>query len=96
MKGTHDWAEYSISLPVNPAGRELYFGVLVAGTGTAWVDDLQLLVDGKPIWEAPRVQREKTVLDTDHEFDRGSGIAIERLSAAQVENLVTLGKVWGF
>jgi C-terminal processing protease CtpA/Prc len=92
-KGTHDWDEYSISLPVNAAGVRLYFGVFVAGTGTAWVDDLQLLVDGKPIWEAPRPQ---TPLDTDHEFDGGSGIALEKLSETQAENLVTLGKVWGF
>lgn len=96
LKGTHDWDEYSISLPVNAAGRQLYFGVFVSGTGTAWVDDLQLLVDGKPIWEAPKAERAKTPLDTDHEFDSGSGITLENLSTVQVENLVTLGKVWGF
>jgi C-terminal processing protease CtpA/Prc len=96
LKGTHDWEEYSISLPVNAEGRRLFFGVFVAGTGTVWVDDLQLLVDGKPIWEAPKAEWEKTALDTDHEFDGGSGIALEKLTAAQVENLVTLGKVWGF
>ena len=96
LKGTHDWEEYSISLPLNTQGRRLFFGVFVAGTGTAWVDDLQLLVDGKPIWEAPKAEPEKTVLDTDHEFDEGSGIELEKLAATQVENLVTLGKVWGF
>ena len=96
LKGTHDWAEYSIALPVKAEGRQLFFGVFVAGTGTAWVDDLQLLVDGKPIWEAPKVEREKTPLDTDHEFDAGSGIALERLTPVQVDNLVALGKVWGF
>src|SRR5581483_6440208 len=94
LKGTNNWAEYSIALPVNPEGRRLFFGVFVSGTGTAWVDDLQLLVDGKPVWEAPKAQREKTVLDTDHEFDSGSGIALDKLTPVQVENLVTLGKVW--
>jgi hypothetical protein len=47
LKGTTDWKEYSITLPVHPEGRQLFFGVLVAGTGKAWADDLQLLVDGQ-------------------------------------------------
>jgi C-terminal processing protease CtpA/Prc len=96
LKGTHEWDEYSISLPLNPKGVRLFFGVFVNGTGTAWVDDLQLLVDGKPVWEAPKAEREQTPLDTDHEFDAGSKVALDKLTATQVDNLVTLGKVWGF
>ena len=96
LKGTTVWKEYSITLPVHPEARQLFFGVLVAGTGKAWADDLQLLVDGKPVWDAPRVDRPTTVLDTDHEFDAGSGISITALTKIQIDNLVTLGKVWGF
>jgi C-terminal processing protease CtpA/Prc len=96
LKGTTDWKEYSITLPAHPEARQLFFGVLVAGTGKAWADDLQLLVDGKPLWDAPRVDRPTTVLDTDHEFDAGSGISISALTKIQIDNLVTLGKVWGF
>jgi C-terminal processing protease CtpA/Prc len=51
---------------------------------------------GKPIWEAPRAERPKTVLDLDHEFDEGSRIALDGLTKVQVENLARLGKVWGF
>ena len=29
------------------------FGFLLVGTGKAWGDDFRLLVDGKPISEAP-------------------------------------------
>ena len=96
LKGTTEWKEYSITLPIHPEARQLFIGVLVAGTGKAWADDLQLLVDGKPIWEAPKVDRPKTVLDLDHEFDGGSGIRISELTIVQIDNLVTLGKVWGF
>jgi len=96
LKGTTDWKEYSITLPIHPEGRQLFFGVLVAGTGKAWADDLQLLVDGKPVWDAPRVDRPTTVLDHDHEFDAGSGISISALTKIKIDNLVTLGKVWGF
>jgi C-terminal processing protease CtpA/Prc len=96
IKGTTGWTEYSVSVPVQPEARRLFFGFLLAGTGKAWVDDMSLLVDDRPIWEAPKVVRETTILDTDHEFDAGSKIALAELSTVQVENLATLGKVWGF
>lgn len=76
--------------------KELFFGVLSSGTGRTWADDLQLLVDGKPIWDAPVLEKLKTSLDLDHEFDRGSGIALSDLSTTQVTNLATLGRIWGF
>jgi hypothetical protein len=96
VKGTHDWTAYSITLPVHRDAKQLYFGVLVAGTGKVWADDLQLLVDGKPVWEAPRMERSKTPIDLDHEFDGGSGIVLSKLTKTQIENLALLGKVWGF
>ena len=49
IKGTTDWTEYSIRLPLKPEASTLAFGVLSAGTGKMWADDLQLLVDGKPV-----------------------------------------------
>jgi hypothetical protein len=96
LRGTTGWTEYSIHLPVDPKARDLFFGVLVAGTGKVWVDDLQLLVDGRPIGEAPRRVIEKTILDTDHEFDAGSRITISSLTVNQVEHLAVLARVWGF
>lgn len=90
--GTTDWKDYSISIPLH-ADAQLYFGFLLSGAGKAWADDLQLLVDGKPIQE---IRRPQTSLDTDHEFDAGSRVAISELSPAQIENLAALGKVWGF
>jgi hypothetical protein len=96
IKGTRDWTEYSITLPVHRDAKELYFGVLLAGTGKVWADDLRLLVDGKPVWEAPRVERPKTPLELDRQFDAGSGIVISELSNTQIGNLALLGKVWGF
>lgn len=95
VKGTHDWAQYRITLPVNPKADQLYFGVLVAGTGTLWADDLELLVDGKPIAEAAPIPFNAGGTD-DHEFDSGSRILLSDLTPAQVFNLITLGRVWGF
>ena len=91
VKGTHDWAQYRIELPINPGAQKIYFGVLVSGTGTLWADDLELLVDGKPIAEAPPMPPRLA----DHEFDSGSRIVLNSLTPTQVSNLVTLARVWG-
>lgn len=94
VKGTHDWAQYRITLPIDPQAEQLYFGVLVSGTGTLWADDLELLVDGKPIAQAsPMAPRPS--LPADHEFDSGSRIVLNSLTPTQVSNLVTLAQVWG-
>jgi len=96
VKGTTDWTEYSITLPVHPGAQKLLIGFLLEGTGKAWADDLQLLIDGKPVSEAPKAEVPKTVLDSDHQFDGGSGIALTNLTPIQIDNLAMLGKVWGF
>ncbi|HEY0252906.1 MAG TPA: hypothetical protein VGC41_15330, partial [Kofleriaceae bacterium] len=93
LEGTTEWKQYSISLPLDPKATQLLCGVLLVGTGTTWADDLQILVDGKPIWNAPFVQK---IDDEDHQFDHGSGISVTTLAPIQIENLATLGKVWGF
>ncbi|MGH8233278.1 MAG: S41 family peptidase [Rhodanobacteraceae bacterium] len=53
------------------------------------------VVQAAPAYSSKR-RLPKTVLTADHQFDEGSGITIHKLDGAQVENLVTLGKVWGF
>ena len=82
VQGTRDWTEYSITLPVYGQATQLQMGFLLGGTGMAWADDLQLLVDGRAVG--------------DHEFDGGSGITITSLSDIQIQNLAKLAKVWGF
>ncbi|HEY2470826.1 MAG TPA: S41 family peptidase [Terracidiphilus sp.] len=96
VDGTRDWIEYTIRLPIDENARELHFGVLLSGAGTMWADDLRLLVDDKPIAEANPQQRVLTVLDTDHEFDKGSKLQLSSLTPTQIDNLITLGRVWGF
>ncbi len=92
ISGTRDWAEYTIRLPLQAGAREIFLGALLAGPGTIWVDDLQLLVDGKPYQDAPA----RTPDPADTAFTKGSGIDPARLAAHQIDNLVLLGKVWGF
>ncbi len=96
LKGTSDWKEFTITLPLHEEANQLFFGALLVGSGKIWVDDLQLLVDGKPAWTAPHLEKAKTVLALDHQFDTGSDITMNSLSRVQIENLVVLGKIWGF
>ncbi len=96
VDGTREWSEYTIKLPIDANARQLFFGVLLAGNGTLWADDLRLLVDGKPIAEAKPMDRPLTVLDTDHQFDKGSQVSFASLTLNQIDNLFTLGRVWGF
>jgi C-terminal processing protease CtpA/Prc len=96
LPGATGWAEYSVSVPIRLAAHKITFGVMLSGGGTMWADDLQLLVDDKPVWDAPRRLALDAIENTQHEFDKGSGITIPALSSSQIDNLNTLGKVWGF
>jgi C-terminal processing protease CtpA/Prc len=87
------WRRLSVHILLQPDDRRLYLGVALRGPGQFWAGDLELLVDGKPVWEAPKAA---TATNLDHEFDRGSRITISALSPTQTANLATLGKVWGF
>jgi C-terminal processing protease CtpA/Prc len=92
IAGTADWKQYSITIPWDSRGQLLYFGFFLSGAGTAWVDDLEMLVDGVPVAQAPV----RYGYFADSQFDNGSGIALTTLSNMQVANLATLAKVWGF
>lgn len=96
ISGTSDWTEYSIDLKLDADARRLVFGFLLSGEGTVWGDDLEILVDGKPISDAPERVIEPTILDSDTQFDGGSGVAVSTLDPVQIENLALLGRVWGF
>ena len=96
VRGTNDWKQYSITQRLDPSARAVRIGFQVNGTGTGWVDDLELLIDGRPVAAvSPGFELERPGPE-DHEFDKGSGLRIGTLSAVQVENLTLLGQVWGF
>jgi erythromycin esterase len=47
-KGTTPWQRYEIELPVDSNAIDIVFGVILAGNGTAWFDDLNVELDGQP------------------------------------------------
>jgi C-terminal processing protease CtpA/Prc len=96
LAGSKDWTEYSIKLPFPEDGTRIVFGALLTGKGQVWVDDFQILIDGKDITEAKVRQPVEYKAKKDMEFDQGSKISDIKLNAAKTEDLVILGKVWGF
>jgi erythromycin esterase-like protein len=46
--GSSDWKRFELELPVDSTVRNINFGVLMPGDGTAWFDDLSIELDGKP------------------------------------------------
>lgn len=46
IKGTTPWTRYQFELDVNPDTTNINFGFLLAGDGAAWVDDIEITLDG--------------------------------------------------
>jgi len=50
IKGTNDWARYSVKLSLPKEATNIYIGaILSGGKGKLWIDDVELLVDDKNI-----------------------------------------------
>jgi C-terminal processing protease CtpA/Prc len=94
IHGTADWKKYSITLPLKQGAKTLFVGALHTGTGKLWVDDLEVLVDGKPLKKAALAKLYGA--DGDTAFDKGSRIQIAALTSEQQHHLEVLGKMWGF
>lgn len=94
VKGTVDWNKYEIVLEMNPLKTEkIIFGGFLAGKGKMWLDDLTITIDGNKLEDLnPIVIPAKA----DKEFDNGSLISDFNLDKTKIENLKTLGLVWGF
>lgn len=51
--GTTQWTLYELELPVGETASNINFGVLLTGSGTAWVDSMKVEVDGEPYSNPP-------------------------------------------
>jgi hypothetical protein len=88
IKGTTDWEEFEIILPLNPEKtNKIAFGGLLEGKGKMWLDNLQISIDGKTLDNAAKI---------DKDFTNGSGIVFSDLNNETINNLELLGRVWGF
>lgn len=93
--GDNDWRDFEISLDVDLKNASaITVGGVLSGNGKVWFDDLQILIDDKPLTssqlrEIPRAYK-------DDEFDAGSKLVLSGLDEATLVNLDLLGRVWGF
>ncbi|TAL67102.1 MAG: peptidase S41 [Bacteroidetes bacterium] len=95
INGTNDWKQYSISLPFSDSTIRIVFGGLINGTGKIWVDNIEILIDSVEITKA----KEKEIIykaELDSEFINGSGIEKLKSDKNTIDNLYTLGLVWGY
>ena len=95
IKGTVDWQEYEITLPLKPQdAQNVVVGGLLVGKGKAWFDNLRVYIDDKPINLAPQLAPAKAL--SDKEFDNGSNITAAQLKNVAKDDLALMAKVWGF
>ena len=66
VTGTTDWKRYDIELPVAADAKNINFGAILSGNGTAWFDGLSVQLDGAPYLD-------KTVFDLDFESPTPTG-----------------------
>lgn len=94
LRGTKDWTPVSIRLKLPPQTTGIAFGILLVGKGRVWMDDMQMLINGKDYHQAPH--KERPLAARDSAFYKGSGIRLDDPSPQQLQNLEILGHVWGF
>ncbi|GGH18198.1 peptidase S41 [Sphingobacterium alkalisoli] len=96
VKGTKDWQKYSITLPYPEYGETIYVAGILSGKGEAWFDDFVVKIDSQDIQTLQEIQKQMPKALTDKEFDNGSLVELQELSAQQLDDLELLGKIWGF
>ncbi len=96
IKGTADWTQYSVKLPYPENAKYIHIGVILKGSGKLWADDFELLIDGKHISELKTKEIVTAKAEKDTEFDNGSGIYNKLLSDKKIDDLKTVGLIWGF
>ncbi len=52
LKGTKDWKQYSVTLPLAAQAQTIHIGPILIGKGKLWIDDVELFVDGEPTQNA--------------------------------------------
>jgi len=96
LHGTIGWKQYSITLTYPEGATGIYVGALNSGTGKVWVDNLEVLIDGKDIQTLMPIPQQTFKADQDKEFDAGSKITDVQLSTSKAEDLQLLGMIWGY
>lgn len=94
IAGDIDWTEYSTIATFKPESETCKIIFQLTGTGTVWIDDFRLFIDGSNYFISPK--RFGYHVKLDKEFDEGSKIVISNLNGKIISNLTVVAKIWGF
>lgn len=94
ISGTSDWKQYSVKLPYPKDAKKIHVGALLTGTGSMWMDNFELFIDGKPFADAPL--KTLSAVELDKEFVQGSKITFGELSPKIIKDITEVGMLWGF
>lgn len=88
------WQEFRLDIPVCPQMKEFDFEIRIKGAGCIWIGGLKTegIKYASPV-SPPHSPQHKKQRKTNYQPYYYDG---QDLSAVQIENLTTLGKVWGF
>lgn len=90
--GSDHWQNFEVRANLQKA-QVLYLAVKTQGPIRMNLSECEFEIDGRPLNKVVDI---KFNADNDHEFDEGSGITLGKLTPQMKENLMVLGKVWGF
>lgn len=95
--GDTEWQSVRISQQVNPQAESLVIGAVLGGPGEAWVNDLELWVDGELLTSFADVNQ-TTPKPTDNTRDDITAIDVDwsRLEDETIHDLSAFIQVWGF
>jgi hypothetical protein len=97
VSGNTEWTEYEIELPYDREEAEsIHVGALLSGTGRIWIDNFRVTVDGKDIQDAPAYAAALLPAQKDTAYRKSSGTNTISLTPEKVQQLASLGMLWGF
>lgn len=97
VSGTHDWARHSLKLPIDVVqGDSIYIIGILAGNGRAWIGNLKVTIDGRPLADLSY-----KLPASDPNSAEGLGKAVSavlngEITPAMTDRLSQLGMLWGF
>lgn len=85
VKGSVDWKDYCISIPLSNNSQIMIPQIVFPGTGPYWIAETTV-----------EMSKKTYPAENDHEFDTGSGIHSIPTDKSSIDRLSLLCKVWGF
>ncbi|MDD4216341.1 MAG: S41 family peptidase [Bacteroidales bacterium] len=96
ISGTKNWEKYSVKLNYPKNAEKIIFGGILTGDGEAWFDDFAIYIDGENILTLKESEEKSLKISDNIELNIGSEISDIELTQDKIENLKTLGLIWGF